>query len=273
MSTIFLSLEKSHGTFRGILKKSTFNSYSALPNENDMLNISSEHLCSKFKCSPEHRSFHHKTYENAFEPITVGSPSHTSFKPSSRNIYESKVEHLKNLRFVSTSFIFRKRSTSSNENVSSSTSNAYPSFSKCSTHHIEGASKFDPPTKSSPILKTNPCRPPSNSSSLYLPITEEGTSPDHNAFKEIKGSNKTLDSLHHKNIFEKTLGTHKTFSSSHLGTSIFNKPKATKYNKLIATHRDLPFFSSFFTCNNLNCLQLRTLALHAKKEICIACLT
>ena len=42
---------------------------------------------------------------------------------------------------------------------------------------------------------------------------------------------------------------------------------------LIAIHRDLPFFSSFFACIDLNCLQLRALALHAKKEICIACLT
>ena len=240
MSTIFSSSKKSSATFRGILKKSTFTSYSLPPHGNNVFNISSEHLVSRFKCSPEHRGFHHKTHENVFKSITSGLPSHTSFKPSSRNIYESKFKHLKNSRFVSTSFVFRKRDASSNENDSSSTSKTHSSLSKCSTHHKEEMSKFDPPTKSSPILKTNPCHPPSNSSPSCSPATEEGTSPDHNAFKEIKGPNKTLDSLHYETIFEKTSGTHKTFSSSHLGTSIFNKSKAAKHNKSSPKTKSIP---------------------------------
>ena len=58
-------------------------------------------------------------------------------------------------------------------------------------------------------------------------------STSHHSFKEIKGPDKTLNSLHCKIIFEKTSGTHEAFSSSHLGTSIFSKSKvkATKHIK------------------------------------------
>ena len=155
MSTIFSSSKSSSATFCGILKKSAFASYSIPPNENDKFITSSEHLFSKFKCSPKHHGHIHETNGNVSESMTSDLTSHASSKCSSRNTHESKFEHLKNSRFVSTSFIFRKRDASSNENILSSTSNAYPSFSKCSTHRIEGISKFDPSTKSSPIFKDN----------------------------------------------------------------------------------------------------------------------
>ena len=180
ISTIFSSLKKSSATFRGILKRSTFTSHPLLPYENNKFNISSEHLVSRFKCSPEQYGHIHETNGNVSESMTSDLISHTSFKTSSRNIHESKFEHVKNSRFVSTSFIFRKRDTSSKENVSSSTSETHSSPSKCSNHHE----------------KPNPYHPPSNSSSSYPPTTEEGTSDSHNASKEIKGPNKTLDSLH-----------------------------------------------------------------------------
>ena len=61
-------------------------SCSLLPCRNDKLSASSEHLVSKFKCSPKLRGFNHETNENVFESATSDSLLHASFKSSSRNI-------------------------------------------------------------------------------------------------------------------------------------------------------------------------------------------
>ena len=209
-------------------------SCSALHNENNMLNISSEDLLSKVKCSPEHHSNLHDTNgsinENIFKPASSDSTFHTSSKCSSRSIkYVSKFEHLRHSRYSSTRKVFQHHFGSTHPSFHC------PSLSKDSIHHIEGISKFDSPTKSSCIFKDNLIskHPPSNSSP-YLPTAEEGTSASHPpsySSKKILGPAKTLDLSSHKTILEKTLGTDKTFCSSHLGTSASHKSKDTKCNK------------------------------------------
>ena len=72
----------------------------------------------------------------------------------------------------------------------------------------------------------------------------------HHSSKEIKGPDKTLDSLHHKHILRKTSGSNKTFSLSHLGTSTCGKPKvkATKHSKSsFKTKPDKVSSSAYFT--------------------------
>ena len=220
-------------------RKQIINRFKTQYYEHDVFNISSEHLCPKFKCSPEHRSFHHKTYQNVFEPITSGSPSQTSSKCSSRNICKSKFEHLKNSRFVSTSFIFRKRDALSNENVSSSAPETYSSRS--------------------------------NSPSSYPPTTEEGTS-SHIMSKEIKGPDKTLDSLHHKNILWKTSGSSKTFSLSHLGTSTCGKPKVKAAKHIKSSPKTTSSETSSPTCYSRSALRSRCSAFlrlaHGEQPLC-----
>ena len=128
-------------------------------------------------------------------------------------------------------------SSKGKENLSSSIS-AFISYSpddsfssQLSNHHEEETSTFDSSTKSLPALKTNSHRLPTNSSSSYSSTPEEETSFHSN--KEILGpTNNTLD-LPDKNITERTSGTCKTFSSTHLGTYICSKSKvrASKYLK------------------------------------------
>ena len=167
-------------------------SCSALHDENNMFNISSEHFCSKFKCSPEHHGNLHETNgsvnKNIFEPATADSAFYASSKCSSRNIHHaSKFEHLRHSRFSSTRKVFQHHFYSKHPSFD------HPSFSKCSIHRAEGISKF----------------------------------PTHHSSKKILGPTKTLDLSEP----EKTSGTHKTFSSSHLSTSSSCKSKDTKCNK------------------------------------------
>ena len=88
---------------------------------------------------------------------------------------------------------------------------------------------------------------PPNSSSSSSPTNEEETSSNHSS-KEIKGPNKTLYSLHCKIILEKTLGTCKTFSLSHLGTSTCGKSKVKATNYLKSPSQTKPNRISNFTC-------------------------
>lgn len=201
--------------------------------------VTSTLIASTFTCNaksesvfrPKRRTSKAPPTQEVFPPLKKSPSSSFEMRPSSsskcssRNAYESNFKHLKNSRFVSTSFIFRKRDAAPNENISSSTSNAYPSFSKCSTHCIEGISKFDPSTNSSPIFKDNldSKYPPSNSSSCA----------SHHFKKKILGPAKTLDLSEPKTILRKSSGSNKTFSLSCLEASTCGKPKvkATKHPK------------------------------------------
>ena len=218
-------------------------SHSLLPYGNNKFNTSSKHLVSKLLCAPEYRSFNHEINESVFESITSGLQLHASFKPSSRNIYELKFKHLKNSRFVSVSFIFRKRSTSSRESDLGSTSKPYSSFSKCSTYHEEEISAFDSSTKSSPVLKTNPHHSPSNSSSSHSPTTEEGTSPHHNS-KKILGTSKTLDLSICKNKSSPKTKSIKTSSPTCYSRSTL-RSRCPTLTRLVDGEQPLYFISVF----------------------------
>ena len=205
----------------------------------------------------------HETEGNSCSSETLSLSSHSSSTSRLHPAFGSKFAHLKNSRFESASFIFRDRTLkskelyhkTSEEHLSSSSSFILPkerktpsssisetcisnprahfSSSKSSNHPKEEL--LSSPTKSSPTLKTKlnilPLKPSSAHSS---PTNEEETlhhSPSH--LKKILGPTKTLDFSSHKIISERTLGAYKTFSSTHLGTSIYSKSKAkaTKYLK------------------------------------------
>ena len=194
--------------------------YSVLCNENSMFNISSEHSCSKFKCSPEHCGNIRKINESIFEHASSDATFHASSKCSSRSInHVSKFQHLRYSRFSSTRKVFQHHFYLKHPSFD------HHSFSKDSIRHVEGMPKFHSSTKSLPIVKDNLI-------SKYPPTTEEGTStsahhPPSYSSKKILGPTKTLD----LSELEKTSGTYNTFRSSHLGTSTSNKSKDAKHNK------------------------------------------
>ena len=136
-----------------------------------------------------------------------------------------KFKHLKNSRFDSTSFIFRDRTSKSKELHNKT----LKEFKSPSSSRISPKGKENLLSSISAFISYS--SDDSNSSS-YLSTPEEETLLHSN--KEILGpTNSTLDLPAHKNITERTSGTHKTFSSTHLGASICSKPKvkAAKHAK------------------------------------------